>query len=203
MYFPQWDSRFWGIGVELVLREFVLSVWKSWGYQWFLAPYGNEILFLHPHIKDQLTFNILCAHFEFVFEFIQHARELLVTIGTRVEAWIHLVDSVTHHVQSRPAILSYGHFECLTQDRHWVSFLFFWLCFSICLFRSTGLCPSLLYSFFLFDQIFRVNKQIAGVDESLRRLLLTDAHHKNPSLADTRGKTRVITIGGNQAESIH
>ena len=45
-------------------------------------------LFLHFHIKDKLSLNILGPHLEAVFEFVQHARELLVPICARVKAWV-------------------------------------------------------------------------------------------------------------------
>src|SRR5215475_15995991 len=68
-----------------------------------LLPAGlvsSANLLFHPHVEDQLALNILCAHLEAVFEFVQHARELFVTIGARVKSRIKLIKGISHHIQS-------------------------------------------------------------------------------------------------------
>src|SRR5215207_661648 len=88
-------------------------LWTCMRGWWKKAGREASCLLFHLYIKDQLTFQIFRAHFEFVFELVQHSRKLLVTIRARVEARVDLIDGVAHYVQPCPTILSDCHFERL------------------------------------------------------------------------------------------
>ena len=157
------------------------------------------VLFLHPHIKDLLTFHILRFHLEAIFEAGDHLRELFVTVGARVEAWVELIERVAHPCERSPAVLSHCHFEGLTEHGSWVCVFF--PVFGFRGFSGVGLF--LLRGFLLCREVLGVDEYIAGVDERFRRLLFADTHHEDARLTDACRQPRVIRIGRDETEPVH
>ena len=151
-----------------------------------------------------------------------------MTVGTRVETGIELVQRIAHVVQTGPAVFLLGDLIGLTNERHRVVLVFHFRygggdgcgdngCYNRRrndrrsgsrdrLLAAPGLCLFLCQGtdrFVFGHQVGCVHEHIAGIHEGFGGLFLADAHHKHARFPDACSEPGVIAVAGDQAEAVH